>query len=172
MTRQALYYYADSKEELLKACADIAHEQLSKARRDAAGEATGLARVRAYFRAHLAVGCDDFGRCLLLNEPRDLSEAHRAWLDVELKKRNKAIEAMIHAGIDDGSMATCDAVNVRRMLFATFNAAPRWLHVRGERAIAAEADRLFAIIENGLAPGQRDIGSLVRSRAKLSEGPR
>lgn len=152
MTRPALYHYAESKEQLLQACADIAMESLGVALKDAGEQATGLEQIRVYFCEHLLFGCGDFGHAFLLMDEREMSEARRSDHADWLRWRNRRVEAMLRRGMDDGSLAQADPVTLRRLLFASFNAAARWVRSTTEPAIRKAADDLLDVLVRGLGP--------------------
>lgn len=152
MTRPALYHYAASKVELLWDCGEVALESLLEVMAEAEAQATGLEQLRVYFQGYLAVACDDFGRCLVLTDPREMSDEHRAWQHEHHQKRNRRIEAMLQGGIDDGTIAPCDVVEARRILFATFNAAQNWVRAKDKRGLKAAAAGIFDLFVQGLAP--------------------
>src|SRR5687768_12092766 len=81
MTRPALYHYASSKDALLTECGDIARQELFESLGRSHDEASGLARVAAFFRRYTQIICDDFGRCFVLTDRSEMaadeSEANR-----------------------------------------------------------------------------------------------
>lgn len=152
MTRAALYYYAEGKDQLLRACMDVAREDLGAALSEAEEQVTGLDRIRVYFRAHVAFGCDDFGRCFLLMDERDISAALREEQNEWRRTRNRRVEAMLSLGVSDGSLASLDLVTTRRLLFAVMNAVPLWITAKSAKAITKAADDALDVFIAGLAP--------------------
>lgn len=152
MTRAALYYYAKSKDELLGACREVAREEIEAAVQEAEAQATGLEQIRVYFRAHVVLGLDDFGRCFLLMDERDLPPEQRGASDDLRRARNRRIEAMLRRGMDDGSFASGSVVLARRLLFAIMNAVPLWLSTTSEKVASKAADEALDAFIAGLAP--------------------
>ena len=73
VTKPALYYYAKSKDELLFACGQLALQELSVALdKSIEPGLSGLERLCRFFQLYAAVICEDFGRCLVFTQPRDL----------------------------------------------------------------------------------------------------
>ncbi len=149
MKRAALYYYAESKDQLLQACMDVARDSMEAILQGAEAEATGLAQLRAYCRGHVAVGRDDFGRCFLRLDDRDLSEDLRARQNAWRRGRNRRIEAMLRTGMSDGSFAHANPLALRRLLLAVMNAVPTW---PAESSAARDADEALDVLIAGLAP--------------------
>lgn len=152
MTRAALYYYAESKDQLLSACMDVARVSLDESLELAGGQGTGVEQVRVYFRAHVALGCDDFGRCFLLMDDRDLSEPLRETSVGWRRSRNRRVEEMLRQGMSDGSFAKGDVVALRRLLFAIMNAVPLWVKSSARGAPEKAADEALDAFLTGLSP--------------------
>lgn len=152
MTRAALYYYAKSKDELLRACREVAREAVDVAICEAEAQATGLEQIRLYCREHVVLGLDEFGRCFLLMDERDLAPDLREESDNFRRARNRRVEAMLRRGMDDGSFTSGSVVLARRLLFAIMNAVPLWLPSNSEKVASKAADEALDMFIAGLAP--------------------
>ena len=150
MRRPALYHYAKSKDELLKACMDVARDTVEASLGEAERQPTGLEQLHYYFRAHVAAGCDVFVRCFLMIDGRDVSEDIRGEQETWRRLRNRRIEAMLKAGMKDGTVAEGDAVHLRRLLFAVMNAVPLWIKSTNAKTIRKAADEAFESFVSGL----------------------
>lgn len=152
ITRTALYYYAESKEDLLVKCAEPAMAAARKAVREAQLQSTGAAKLRVFFRSYLRTVCSELGRCLAMVDIRDLSPEGVAKNRAYRGDLTHAVEAMVLQGISDQSLSLCEPSLVRRALFATSNSFSRWY--RPERGIALDSaiDGLLQLFFQGLEP--------------------
>lgn len=155
VTKPALYYYARSKEELLFACGQMALEALSKALGESRGQTlTGLERLSQFFRLYAEIVCGDFGRCLVLTEPRDLSPKSRRENVSGRRTINHAVREIIRDGIEDGSIRACDDRTLSIAMFDAFNGIARWHTSKGALSLSEVAEQYLAIFEKGIAAGR------------------
>jgi AcrR family transcriptional regulator len=146
MTRSALYYYADSKDELLRQCGAEANVALAEALEHARGGATGYERVTRFFARYAGFVCDDFGRCFALTDPREIAETDRAPHLQSRRTLTHAIETMVAEGVEDGSIRPCDPVDVVRILYGAFNNIARWYRPGGKRSPTQIATDYLALM--------------------------
>lgn len=149
ITRPALYHYAVSKDELLAECLKLAQATLQEAVETAGRAGTGEGRLRLFFRAYAELIVDDFARCFVLTEMREMGEGA-----AELNRRvqrglSDAVQAMVRAGVDDHSLRSCNPADVSRLLFGAFNGIPRWYRPGG-RTPGQIADAFLDLIVGGL----------------------
>lgn len=155
VTKPALYYYARSKEELLFACGQMALEALSKAIDDSRRQnIPGLERLGQFFRLYAEIICGDFGRCLVLTEPGDLSPKSRRENISGRRTINHAVREIIRDGIADGSIRICDDRSLAIAMFDAFNGIARWHAPRGTLSLSDVAEQYLEIFEKGVAAGQ------------------
>ena len=150
ITRPALYHYANSKDELLGECADIAHGLLSDAVQLAQAESTGLDQLRVFFRRYAEITNDDFGRCFVLTALSEMNEPERETRKQTQLQLVRSAVAMTRKGIRDGSIRRCDAADVSRLLFAAFNGIPRWYKPGRSRKPGKIADDFLDLVIEGL----------------------
>jgi len=125
----SLYYYIDSKEDLLMRVFDLAHEQATQIMDHAARlDVPPLERIRAYFERHVR---------WYLDNPEHAGIIFREWRSLTgeryetVRRRRKGYEKFIEGMIDD-CRATGDLaphVDARHLLFfilSATNAAPDW----------------------------------------------
>lgn len=151
VTKPALYYYADSKDELLDACGRMALDALEVALDTSAQpELDGLERLCRFFRAYADIVCQDFGRCLVLTEPRDLAPEARAKNVARKRALNLAIRQVIADGMQDGSMAPCQARVLANLMFDAFNGLSRWFDKDGPAPLSMVVDQYLAVFLDGV----------------------
>lgn len=152
ITKPALYYYVKSKDELLFACGQLAMDELSTALdRSVDLEASGLERLRLFFRTYAEMICKDFGRCLAGTEPKDLASKSRKENAAGRRALNLSVRDMIKDGVKDGSIRPCDDRAVSIALFDAFNGLSRWFDPKGAQPISQIANEYVAIFTKGIA---------------------
>jgi len=151
ISRPALYHYAKSKDELLSECAKIAFQELLDALDTAKAAPNGLERVQVFFRLYGNIIWDDFGRCFVLTDRRELNDLEKEHTRQTQLMLGAAVESLVLEGIKDGSIRQCPAADVSRTLFGVFNSIPRWHHEHSRRPIADISESLLTIVVQGIA---------------------
>lgn len=154
ISRPALYHYARSKDELLSECATLAFDQLAGAVEAARALPTGLERVTHFFRAYAQLTWDDFGRCFVLIDLRELNEPSKEHARQTQLKLGASVAAFVAEGIEDGSIRPCAPADVSRALFGAFNSIPRWHRSVSRRSVANIAESFLGIMIDGIGPPQ------------------
>jgi len=140
----SLYYYIDSKEDLLMRVFDLAHEQAeANIEYAAALDVTPIERVRAYFERHARWYLDNLEQAgVFFGEWRSLTGQR---FEI-VKRRREGYERFIAEMIEDCRAAGVLAagVDTRHLLFfilSAVNAAPEWYRRDGpdEPAVIAAA---------------------------------
>tara|TARA_R110002124_G_scaffold54589_1_gene155193 strand:+ start:620 stop:1225 length:606 start_codon:yes stop_codon:yes gene_type:complete len=153
VTKPAIYYYAKSKDELLFACGQMALEALNAALDVSVPTGrNGRERLEDFFRIYAATICEDFGRCLVLTEPRDLAPKSRKENVAGRRNLNHAIRQIIRDGIKDGSVRRCDERVLSIALFDAFNGVGRWHNPQGTSSLKTVVDQYMAIFLTGISP--------------------
>jgi len=169
VTKPALYYYASSKDELLDACGRMALDALEVALDTSdQPELDGLGRLCGFFHTYAEIICQDFGRCLVLTEPRDLAPDSRAANVARRRALNLAIRRVIKDGVNDGSIARCDERILANALFDAFNGLSRWFSADGPAPRSVVVDQYLALFMKGI-DGR---GATARPRVKARSSGR
>jgi AcrR family transcriptional regulator len=169
MTRPALYHYARSKDTLLLECGRIARQRLSEALATALGESDGAAQLAEFFRQYCIITTDDFGRCFVLTGLSEMDSVSRETTRDTQIALGQAVTGMIRLGISDGTLRQCDATEVSRAIFASFNGVARRWTEQSEETPVEIADKIMDIFFNGLRPRTATAGAdkhSPRSRAR------
>jgi AcrR family transcriptional regulator len=151
LTRAALYYYVESREDLAFRCYRRACGVMADDLAAAARAGNGLERVRRFILATL-----DPARPagVLLTDVACLDEARRAEIEA-LHGRNAAqLRKFIDAGIRDGSVRDCDAeVAAQAILGMVFWAplAGEWAPGSGEDVRLHAAHAIAELVSDGVA---------------------
>ncbi len=145
ITRAALYYYAEDREDLLFQCYRAACETRARDL-DAAARAAGSAHARliAFVRRALDPTRPESA---VLCEQALLPEDKRATIEALRQSNLARLIGLIEAGARDGSIRACDALVVAEAvegMLAWAPMAPRWT---GEDARDARANAMNGVIE-------------------------
>lgn len=151
VTKPALYYYAKSKDELLFACGQMALDALDGALdKSKEPDLTSLERLCRFFRLYAEIICEDFGRCLVLTEPRDLATRSRKANVSGRRALNLAVREIIKDGIKDGSIRRCDERALAIALFDAFNGLGRWYDENGPVLLSTIVEQYLTIFLKGI----------------------
>ena len=129
LTDAALYYYVRNKEELVYLCyvraADLGREALDRAWSE--GD-NGMDVILRYFRYHVEMIVGARGPIAIMSEIPSLKPDHRDEV-LELSRRHsKNFEAVLEAGIKDGSVAPCNVRMTGNAIMGSINWIPKWYH--------------------------------------------
>jgi AcrR family transcriptional regulator len=152
MTRPALYHYARSKDALLAECGAIAGTQLEAAFAQAKVETTGADQVATFFRCYSTFVTGEFGRCFALIRLNEMAGEQRRAARRQILLNDQWVEAMIRAGIEDGTIRDCDASVVGRAIFDSFNGVARWWNPRKDPPLAKITGDILDVFMRGLSP--------------------
>jgi AcrR family transcriptional regulator len=155
VTKPAIYYYASSKDELLFACGQMALDAFGGALDTTLSkDLTGRERLVKFFRLYAEIICEEFGRCLVLTEPRDLAPESRRKNVAGRRELNLAVREIIRDGIKDGSLRPCDDRALAIAMFDAFNGIGRWFNAKGASSLDAILDQYVSIFLDGVAAGR------------------
>jgi AcrR family transcriptional regulator len=150
VTKPAIYYYARSKDELLSACAQMALEVLEAALDNSATPDPGpVERLRRFFAFYAETICEDFGRCLVLTEPRDLAPASRKTNIAARRALNQGVRDIIREGVAAGAFRPCDDLALASALFDAFNGLAKWFNPKGPTPLAKMVEHYLDIFLYG-----------------------
>jgi TetR/AcrR family transcriptional regulator, cholesterol catabolism regulator len=150
VTKPAIYYYAKSKDELLSACAQMALEDLEQALA-ATTELPAAERLRRFFARYAEIICADFGRCLVMIEPRHLAPKLRKINISGRRELNQGVRDIIRQAIADGAYRPCDDLALASAMFDSFNGLAKWFNPKGSTPLPKMVERYFDIFLNGVA---------------------
>ena len=146
-----LYYYFDSKDELLLFCQERTLE-LMLAAVDAA-KAVGqssAAQLRAVLRAHVHALLDELEGATAHLELDALPEALRAPMIRKRDRYERALRTLVTQGVARGEFAPCDAALVTRAMLGAVNWTARWFRPEGAQSADEVADNISAYLVKGL----------------------
>lgn len=149
VTKPAIYYYAKSKDELLSACAQMALEALELAMASTI-ELPPAERLRRFFERYAEIICEDFGRCLVMVEPRHLPPKVGKINTLGRRDLTRGVREIIRQAIADGTYKPCDDLALASAMFDAINGLAKWFNPRGPTPLPKMLDRYFDIFLNGV----------------------
>jgi AcrR family transcriptional regulator len=150
----SLYYYIDSKEDLLFALVEAAHEKglaiIAEDETSAAGDAP--TRLRNFIVQHTSLQLESRADVVAVVE-RDrlhLSSEHRSQVDAMRRKIQRHVVGIIDQGKAEGAFdPAIDSTIAANSLFATLNGTSDW--IRDFRRFPEVTDFYVRLFLNGLA---------------------
>jgi AcrR family transcriptional regulator len=152
LTDAALYYYVRNKEQLVYECYKRAAE-LGADAMDRATETggTGLEIVERYIAAHVDALCGDQGPVAIMSEIPSLTPAHKDDILERSRRHSRRFEALLAAGIEDGSIGACDVRMTGNAIMGALNWIPKWYRAGGNVAAADVREQFLALFVRGLS---------------------
>jgi AcrR family transcriptional regulator len=151
VTKPSLYYYVQSKDDILL---QILHQAMAEVDPaiDAAEQANnGLEMLRVFIDRYARVLVGDFGKCLVLCGTLPLEQTSRDQLAPSYRRIDQAVRRMVANGIADGSINQCDPKIAGFALFGALHWMTSWYRKDGLSPEELGA-QIFAIFEKGLRP--------------------
>lgn len=149
ITKPSLYNYFRSKEDILAECYRVAEDAVQSRLRTLDGTTgRGSDRLRELIRAYAYGAMDEFARCLIRLDERELSSAGQGRIRDAKRRLDRLFRATIEAGIADQSLRACDPRLAAYVIAGSLNWIGHWYEADGlvERTVIAEtfADQLTA----------------------------
>jgi AcrR family transcriptional regulator len=160
ITKPALYYYFQNKEEIVVECyrqgISLIEASLDKA---LVQHGTGFEKVQAYVEAYATtVVQHEFGRCVAILDDGTFSETTRREVREQKRRIDTALRRYMEEGMEDGSIARCDAKLASFAIAGAINWIGTWYQPGGPLS-AREIGRQFAtLLTDGLRG--KDLPSL------------
>jgi AcrR family transcriptional regulator len=147
ITKPTLYQYFKSKQEILYECHLLAAHHGDAGVADAnAHNGPALEKLLVYVRRFMMGFFDDLGSCAVLLDINSLTDKNRREIIRRRDTVSDGVEAIIAAGIKDGSITPCDPKLAALFIFGVVNWMSVWYRSSGPKApeeIAGEFLRLF-----------------------------
>jgi AcrR family transcriptional regulator len=146
-----LYYYFDSKDELLLFCQERTLEHMLAAVDAAkAGGQSSAAQLRSILRAHVHALLDELEGATAHLELDSLPEALRAPMIRKRDKYERALRSLVTQGVSRGEFSPCDAALVTRAMLGAVNWTARWFRPDGSQSAGEVADAIADYLVKGL----------------------
>jgi AcrR family transcriptional regulator len=155
ITKPALYHYFRNKEEILveiyRLGTDLIDEMLDAIE---AEEKPGLDKVADFIAGYIRIVSGDFGRAVIRLDDGELSRAGRKTVRERKREIDHRLRAIIEGGIEDGSVAPCDAKLASFLVAGAIHGMASWYEPSGPMKLAAITAQYVRILTAGLATGE------------------
>jgi len=153
VSKPTIYHYLGNKDQVLLECVTRGVEQLRAAADAAHAEpGTGYDRLRDFLTRYGQIIMDDFGRCVIRTADEQLSSESSARFRALKREIDKAMQALIHEGVADGSIAPTDVQLTGFTLAGALNWPARWHRPDGRLTPEEVSAQMVEILMRGLAP--------------------
>ena len=153
ITKPAIYYYFESKDEILIECTRVALEATERyfaENDDPSLQARArLERFMIWFGVSMT---EPFGKCLVRVAEHDVDEATQKQLAAGKRAVYRRFRELIEAGIADGSIARCDATVAAFTVAGALGWLSQWHRQGGNSSAEQAASRVTTMLLQGLAP--------------------
>jgi len=152
VTKPTLYYYVESKEDMLAQIAAMALEGAEALFVTASREGKdALDALRIFVRGYVERMTSDPGRCLLTIRHTRVAPAVSAEITAGFRRIDSFARELLEKGMRDGSIRDCDVRMATFALYGAINWVPNWFDDAGPLTPAEAGDALFEVFANGVA---------------------
>jgi AcrR family transcriptional regulator len=152
ITKPALYHYFRNKEEILVEIYRLG-TNLIDAMLDGieAEKKPGLDKVADFIAGYIRIISGDFGRAVIRLDDGELSKAGRKVVRTRKRDIDHRLRALIDGGIEDGSIAGCDAKIAAFIVAGSVHGMAAWYEPSGPMDLASIIDQYVRMLTAGLA---------------------
>lgn len=149
VTKPTIYYYIDSKEDLLYQVAHTALVDLNEAlSRDQDAKLPAIDRLEQFFRMYGRLILSEFGVSLALVSDRSLNPQSRRKLRSLKKQFEITVRKILEEGREDGTICVNDPKMFIFAIFGAFNWAPQWFSTTGSSTPDQVTAAMFHVFRN------------------------
>ena len=167
VTKPTIYYYVESKEQLLFACFRAGLEPIRTAL-DAAESSgdSGRERLRSVIADYARAIASEYGWCMVRAEHQDLGPDLSGQVKALKSEIDQGIRRLLRAGIEDGSIEPCDQRIAAFAIAGALNWIAHWYREGQQLGADEVADAYVAFLENALKPRVPTSPAGARGRAQ------
>src|ERR1022692_1574135 len=156
ITKPALYHYFNNKEDILLECYRLGVGLIEEILNEIADHCgTGLQKVEAFIQSYAGVMTVNFGRCVMRLDEGDLTSDARAEVRTYKRKIDRRLRSFIQEGIEDGSIAPCDAKIAAFSIAGALNWICMWYEPEGALSAEEIATQFARTLTQGLVHRRR-----------------
>ena len=152
ITKPALYHYFHNKEEIYLECyrRGISLIQANLEHLRARG-GNGLEKVTAFIYTYAIVIASDFGRCVVRQDDRELSQKARAEVRSYKRQVDSCLRSFIEEGMQDGTIRSCNAKLTAFSIAGAVNSLALWFEPGGDLTAEQVAADFAKTLTEGVA---------------------
>jgi AcrR family transcriptional regulator len=157
ITKPALYYYFQNKEQMLVECYRAGISSIEGLLEEGKLEGgSGLERLQKYLHVYAtAIVSHDFGRCVAMLDDSELSPAARREVRTLKRRIDASIREYIEDGMTDGSIAACNPKLAAFAAAGAINWIGTWYRPEGGMTGDEIASGFAELLTRGLASRNR-----------------
>jgi len=153
VTKPTIYYYVESKEQLLFECFQAGLEQIREGlRRVETSPATARERLDEVVRHYARAVASDFGWCMVRAEDHDLGPELSARIKQLKREIDRGMRRLLQEGMDDGSIGDCDPKMTAFAMAGALNWIAHWYREGQPLAAPEVAEAFVEVFARGLRP--------------------
>jgi AcrR family transcriptional regulator len=159
VSKPTVYYYVESKEQLLFECFQAGLERIREGLRTvehaplSARERLGVV-VRHYARAVAS----EYGWCMVRAEDEDLGPELSGRIKAMKSEIDRGMRRLLEQGIAEGSIEPCDTKMTAFAMAGALNWIAHWYRDNQPMNAAQLAEKFVEVFETGLLPRSRPAG--------------
>lgn len=153
ITKRTIYYYVQSKEDILFGCHQLGLEFLGKTMAQSQDETLQVVeRITLLIRGYCEWVSSDLGATIAMVREHSLSAERRGALRDSKARVDFQLRALIADGVAEGSLRPCDPRLVTAAIFGALNWIPHWNRVETPVPHAVIAEQYLDLLLNGMTP--------------------
>jgi AcrR family transcriptional regulator len=151
VSKPALYYYFEDKQELLYECHKLSMEIGDRALEAAINAGgTGLDKVLRFVSAYVAALTGELSASAVLDELDELKPDHRRLIEKRRREFDRSLRSLVDEGISDGSIRACDSKFIVFWFMGAIHGIPGWFRQDGAQTGAQIAEKFTDFIRRGV----------------------
>lgn len=148
LSKGALYYYIDSRDDLLTLLLeDVLQQQREKAERLAGGSTKPLVKLRAFAHGHVSVIVNRPAGRMIVSHLELLASHQKSTL--LLQQQDAYVRAIIKQAVDAGDLRKIAPVIASAVFFGALNTVPRTFDSNGPLSLDEVVDAVLDLLLSG-----------------------
>ncbi|WP_083100573.1 TetR/AcrR family transcriptional regulator [Pseudophaeobacter leonis] len=155
ITKRTIYYYVESKEDILFGCHLLGLEVLGEVMAQSQDESLPVVdRIALLIRGYCAWVSTDLGATIAMVREQSLSPARRSALRASKAEVDFQLRSLIAMGMQEGSLRPCDPRLVTAAVFGALNWIPHWNRVDSPVPQEVIAEQYLQLMFSGMTVAQ------------------
>jgi AcrR family transcriptional regulator len=160
VSKPTVYYYVESKEQLLFECFQAGLELIREGLRSVEqSPSSARERLNEVVRHYARAVASEFGWCMVRAEDQDLGPELSRHIKSMKAEIDRGIRRLLEQGIAEGSIEPCDTKMTAFAMAGALNWIAHWYRENQPMTAAQLADRFVSVFETGLLPRVPSPGS-------------
>jgi len=153
VTKPTVYYYVESKEQLLFECFQAGLELIRGGLRQVeASPLPARERLREVLRQYAGAVASDFGWCMVRAEDQDLGPELGNRIKQMKAEIDRGMRRLLEEGMRDGSIGPCNPKMTAFAMAGALNWIAHWYRENQPLSAAGVAEEFVQVFERGLLP--------------------